>query len=186
MLVKFSPAGALIWSRVVKGPFFYNVKVDRDGYIYVAGRVAPGFLTTPGAFQATTSRACGLVGKLKPDASGWVWCSYVGTGNLMRDMTIDDEGNVYGVLDYYAESKEVLPSGWFKNAFCKTPHTGTMNHFGHCDAGIIKISNAGDVIWATWIGGTNGNDMIASVAVGKDHCPVIMLCTASWDMPTTP
>jgi hypothetical protein len=94
--------------------------------------------------------------------------------------------NLYGVLDYYAESKEVLPSSWFTNAFCKTPHTGTMDHFGHCDAGIIKISNAGKVIWASWMGGTNGNDMIASVAVGKDHCPVIMLNTTSADMPTTP
>ena len=185
MLAKFGPSGTRIWSKVVKGPFFYNIKLDSAGYLYVAGRVDPGFPTTPGAFQPATSHTCGFVGKLKPDASDWVWCSYVGTGNLMRDMTLDEEGNVYGLLDYHAESKEVLPGSWFVNAFRKLPHTGTMNHFGHCDTGIIKISSAGKVLWASWMGGTNGNDIIASLAVGKDHCPVIMLNTASPDMPTT-
>lgn len=146
----------------------------------------PGFPTTPGAFQPRTSHPCGFVGRLTPDASTWVWCSCVGVGNIMRDMTIDDEGNVYGVLDYYAESKEVLPEGWFANAFCKKPHAGKVEHFGHSDAGVIEITTGGKVEWASWIGATNGNDMIASVAVGKDHCPAIMLNTGSADMPTTP
>jgi hypothetical protein len=148
--------------------------------------VDPGFPTTPGAFQPTTSRTCGFVGKLKPDAAGWVWCSYVGTGNLMRDMTIDEQGDVYGLLDYFAESKEVLPQSWFKNAFCKMPHVGPMNHFGYCDTGIIKISSDGKVLWATWLGGSGGNDIVGSLNLGKDHCPVVMLNTCSPDMPTTP
>ena len=186
MLAKFSPTGSLIWSRVVKGPFFYSIKVDRTDCLYVAGRVDPGFPTTAGAFQPTTSRTCGFVGKLKPNASDWEWCSYVGTGNLMRNMTIDEEGNVYGVLDWIAESKEGLPASWFASAFCKSPHRGAMDHFGHCDAGVIKISSAGKVIWASWLGGTGGNDSVASVKVGKDHCPVVMLNTCSPDLPTTP
>jgi hypothetical protein len=95
------------------------------------------------------------------------------------------EFNLYGVLDWFAESKEVLPTSWFANAFRKSPHSGPMDHFGHCDAGVIKISSAGNVIWASWLGGTGGNDMVASINVGKDRCPVVMLNTCSPDMPTT-
>jgi hypothetical protein len=109
----------------------------------------------------------------------------VGTGFAVRDMAVDERGNLYGVLDYFAESKEVLPAGWFAHALQKTPHGGG-DHFGKCDAGIIKISPEGKVLWASWIGGTGGNDWVASVGVGADHCPVILMGTFSKDMPTTP
>jgi hypothetical protein len=188
MVAKFSPAGALVWSRLCgtgREIYFYTVKVDGAGCVYVAGRMGPGFPTTPGAFQPTTQHPCGFIGKLKPDASAWVWASYVGTGYAVRDMAMDDKGDLYGVLDYFAESREVLPEAWFANAFQKTPHGGG-DHFGKCDAGVIKISGDGKVLWATWIGGTNGNDWVASLGVGSDHCPVVLLRTYSKDMPTTP
>lgn len=189
LVAKFSPSGKLIWSKVIgdasneKG-FLYSVKVDRAGYIFVAGRAAPGFPTTPGAFQPTSPHPAGFVGKLKPDGSAWAWASYVGTGFAARDMTIDDNGDVYCILDYFAESRASLPAGWFEHAFQKTPHGGG-NHFGKSDAGVIKISSAGKVLWASWIGGSKGNDWVASLAVGPDHAPVIFMETYSLDMPTT-
>ena len=189
MVAKFSPNGELVWSKVVGGlgesSYFYSVKVDKDGSVFVAGRMRPGFATTPGAFQPTALHNCGFVGKLKPDASAWVWASYVGTGYAARDMTMDDKGDLYCILDYFAASKEALPGAWFANAFQKTPHGGG-NHFGKSDAGVIKISNDGKVVWATWIGGSKGNDWVASLGVGGDHSPVILLRTYSKDMPLTP
>ena len=189
MLAKFSPTGKLIWSKVVgalagESSYLYSVKVDSAGFVFVAGRMAPGFPTTPGAFQPTTAHPCGFVGKLKPDASTWVWAGYVGTGYAARDMTMDDRGDIYCILDYFAESKETLPAEWFANAYQKTPHGGG-NHFGRSDAGVIKISNDGKVLWATWIGGSKGNDWVASLGVGADHCPVLLLREYSKDMPTT-
>lgn len=185
MAAKFSPAGALIWSKVFSRDYLYSVKVDAAGSVFVAGRMRPGFPTTPGAFQPTTAHPCGFVGKLKPDASAWEWASYVGTGYAVRDMTMDDRGDLYCVLDFFAASKEILPARWFEHSYRKTPHGGG-NHFGKSDVGIVKISNAGDVAWATWIGGSNGNDWVASLGVGSDHCPVALLRTYSNDMPTTP
>ena len=189
MVAKFSPAGKLIWSKVVgalagESSYLYSVKVDRAGFVFVAGRMGPGFPTTPGAFQPTTAHPCGFVGKLKPDASAWVWASYVGTGYAARDMTMDDQGNVYCILDYFAESKERLPAEWFAHAYQRTPHGGG-NHFGKSDAGVVKISNDGKVLWATWIGGSKGNDWVASLGVGADRCPVLLLRAYGKDMPTT-
>ena len=188
MVAKLSPTGRLIWSRVVghhRSSYLYSVKVDRAGCVFVAGRMGPGFPTTPGAPQPNTMHPCGFVGKLKPDASGWLWATYVGTGYAVRDMTMDDQGDVYCVLDYFAESREALPVAWFANAFQKTPHGGG-SHFGKSDVGVIKISNQGKVAWATWIGGSNGNDWVASLGVGADRCPAVLLRTYSKDMPTTP
>jgi hypothetical protein len=188
MVAKFDPNGRLLWSRVCgtgKEIYFYSVKVDKAGNVFVAGRMGPGFPTTPGAFQPTTAHVCGFIGKLKPDASAWIWASYVGTGYAVRDMAIDDRGDLYGILDYFAESKETLPAAWFAKAYQKTPHGGG-NHFGKSDAGVIKVSNDGNVQWATWIGGTKGNDWVASLGVDANHCPVVLLRTYGKDMPTTP
>ena len=69
----------------------------------------PGFPTTPGAFQPKALHQCGFAGKLKPDASGWVWASYVGTGYAVRDMTTDDKGDLYCILDYFAARRIPYP-----------------------------------------------------------------------------
>jgi hypothetical protein len=188
MVAKFDPDGRLLWSRVCgtgKEIYFYSVKVDKAGNVFVAGRMGPGFPTTPGAFQPTTAHVCGFIGKLKPDASAWVWASYVGTGYAVRDMAMDNKGDVYSILDYFAESKETLPASWFASAYQKTPHGGG-NHFGKSDAGIINISNDGNVQWATWIGGAKGNDWVASLGVDANRCPVLLLRAYGKDMPVTP
>ena len=189
MVAKFSPEGKLVWSKVCGGlgesSYFYSVKVAQDGGVFVAGRMPPGFPTTADAFQPRAQHNSGFVGKLKADGSGWVWASYCGTGYAVRDMTIDDHGDLYCILDYFAESKETLPEQWFASAYQKTPHGGG-NHFGKSDAGVIKISGEGKVLWATWFGGTKGNDWVASVGVSRDHCPVLLLRTFSKDMPVTP
>ncbi len=188
MVAKFSPDGKLVWSKVCGGmgesSYFYSVKVAQDGGVIVAGRMPPGFPTTPGAFQPRAQHNSGFVGKIKADGSGWAWASYCGTGYAVRDMTMDDRGDLYCILDYFAESKETLPAEWFASAFQKTPHGGG-NHFGKSDAGAIKISGEGKVLWASWFGGSKGNDWVASVGVSADHCPVLLLRTFSKDMPVT-
>jgi len=85
-------------------------------------------------------------------------------------MAMDDKGDLYGILDYFAQSKETLPEAWFAKAFQKTPRGGG-NHFGKSDAGVIKITNGGKVAWATWIGGSKGSDWVASWALAPISAP---------------
>ncbi len=66
MVAKFSPSGKLLWSKVCgtgKEIYFYTVIPDAQGNVFVAGRMGPGFPTTPGAIQPTTAHVCGFVGK---------------------------------------------------------------------------------------------------------------------------
>jgi hypothetical protein len=201
-VAKFNPTGGLVWSTVLfenssgageGGGTAFSIIVDKAGYVYVYGHVAPTAIVTPGAFQTTyggTPTDGPYVAKLKPDGSDLVWGSWVGAGGYARDMDMDEEGNLYLVLAIDAagiENAQTLPPSWFTNAFKKTHCSPLPTGYAKGDTGIIKVSNDGsNVFWATWVGGSQGNSYKAGVKVGHDKCPVIFVPTLSHDMPTTP
>ena len=127
---KFDADGQLLWSTYLGGPNYdraYAVEVDAAGYVYVSGRAGPGFPVTSGSFQSQfkgTDNGIygmqnGFVAKLKPDGSAIQWAAYVGVGQLCRDVSIDDDGDVYLALHYTAKGPlppaflvlSCLPSG---------------------------------------------------------------------------
>ena len=128
-VAKFSPTGTLIWSTHFGDGLctLFSVKVDREGFVYVSGNNGPRFPMTAGVFQPTyggtgnSTNQSGFVAKLKPDASGVVWASYLGNGYSCRDMTMDDEGNLYCALAYDAHSKYTLPERWFATPTARRP-----------------------------------------------------------------
>jgi hypothetical protein len=194
---KWSPDGKLIWSTLIGSPGHdrpYSIKVDKEGYVYVGGLGGVGMPTSPDAFEpnplGNTDNekkpheeyvgSNGYVVKLSPDGSKVIWGSYVGNHLECRDLALDDEGNLYLTFGYWSKAAHQMPESWFKNAYCKT-------HHGDSDLGIMKVSNDGKhVFWATYIGGTGGNQLEGSIAVGPDHCPIVATGTHSTDMETTP
>ena len=115
-VTKLDPTGRVLWSTLVGGRNYdraYAVAADSQGFVYVAGRAGRGFPVTPGAFQTVfmgTVRANpvpygeqdGFILKLKPDGSELVWASYFGADDtvIVRDMSIDREGNAYLASGY--------------------------------------------------------------------------------------
>lgn len=191
-LCKFDKDGELVWSTLLGGPSFdkiYTVKLDGQGYIYVSGRGGAGFPTTPGVFQSDYRGSSwngfygeqnGFVAKLTPDASRVVWASYVGLGHEVRDMALDDRGDIYMTLSYAEGAPKQLPEAWTKDVFHPTPS-------GRQDNGVIKVSGDGKrVYWASFLGGSGDNFQDASLCVGPDRCPVVFMGTNSPDLPTTP
>jgi hypothetical protein len=195
---KWSPEGKLTWSTLIGSAGHdrpYSVKVDRAGFVYVAGLGSVGMPTTPGAFQQKPlyhldntqkphehyTGSNGYIAKLTPDGSKIVWGSYVGNALGIRDLALDDEDNIYMTLAWHSNAAvHTIPESWFAHAYCKEPH-------GEQDVGIIKVSSDGSkVLWATFIGGSGGNSGAASLCVGPDHCPILFTGTFSKDMPTTP
>jgi len=184
---KWSPEGKLVWSTLIGGPGHdrpYAIKADGKGFVYFSGRGGKDFPVTPDSFQqvfnGTDQGIYGLegsvTGKMTPDGSKIVWAAYLGG----RDMTLDDEGNIYITLGASLAGR-AWPESWFANAYCKKPNRAKE------DTGIIKVSNDGKkVIWATFAGGTGGNFGSASLCVGPDHCPLLFIPTDSKDLPTTP
>ena len=186
---KFDSDGSLIWSTIMGGLGYdraYAVEVDDLGYIYVAGRAGTGFPIKNG-FQSTFQgvdnpnsygKQNAFVAKIKPDGSDLIWSSYVGVSPGCRDLAIDKDGDIY-VIGGRQDTSNTPPSGWFVNAFQKTPPGGS-------DSGVIKIKGDGSqVIWATWLGGSGDDSTAASIRVDDNEYVYIGLSTDSVDIPTT-
>jgi hypothetical protein len=182
-----------MWSTFLGGAAYdriYAAEVDTQGYVYVSGRAGPGFPVTPGAFQpafaGTTNpgnygNQNGFLAKLSPDGATLIWATYVGVGELVRDLAIDADGDVYAVLSRAAGSGNLMPAAFanaFTNAFRPNFGRGT-------ECGLVKIKGDGtQVLWATWLGGSGDESGPASVRVDANKQPYICFHTSSTDMAT--
>ena len=194
-IMKFSPDGKLIWSTLLGGPNYdraYAVEVDRYGDVCVAGRAGPGFPVSEGAFQTEYGGSYynrfygsqnGFVAKLSPDGDRLIWSSYVGVGELCRDLDVDADGDIYLPLGWNTRSGNVPPPTWLarsmEHAFQKKPAGGL-------DCGVVKVAGDGSgVRWATWLGGSDKDTQEASIRVDAKKRVTILFNTKSNDMPTT-
>jgi hypothetical protein len=194
---KFNASGQLLWSTYLGGPAYdraYAVEVDASGYVYISGRAGPGLPVTAGAMQTkfagTTTGTSnygsqnGFVAKFSPDGSQLIWCTYLGTGELVRDIDIDNDGDVYAVLTQAADSSNTLPAaftGVFDNAFRPVASPGS-----NTECGAVKIKGDGSqVLWATWLGGSGNDSTAACLRVNRStECPVVLFYTTSNDVVT--
>ncbi|MEO8201404.1 MAG: SBBP repeat-containing protein [Gemmatimonadota bacterium] len=188
-IAKLSPTGAVLWATFLGGPNYdriYGIEVDAAGFIYVAGRAGDRFPVTPGAFQTTFAGSPddppygpqdGFVCKLAPNATAVVFCSYFGTSDakIVRDIAVDPQGNMY--LGSSSESGS-FPAAWFANA-------AQPGNSGGLDGVVAKISADGSqVLWATYIGGSQDEAEEASIRVNAAGQAYVLYSSASPDAPT--
>lgn len=188
-VAKFDATGKLIWSTLLGGPNYdraYAVEVDRQGFVYVAGRAGPGFPVTDDAFQSQFRGADagiygmqnGFVAKINPEGSALVWASYVGVGLLCRDMAVDENGDVYLPTSFTGKGP-LPPESWFEGSFQSTPGGGS-------DAGALKVTSDGRrVVWATWLGGSGLEVPATGLRIDSQNNVYLSLTTESTDLPTT-
>ncbi len=189
-VMKFTPNGSVIWATLVGGPEHdraYAVEVDAQGYVYIAGRAGPGFPTTAGVLQPGFAGDLnpnslygvqdGFVTKLSPDGSSVIWSTFFGTDDrsFIRDMDIDDAGQVYVVLTAVSRAVPHVTSGAFQTALPSGRN-----------AVVAKISADGtQVIWASYLGGSNNDVETPALRVDPAGHVHVMGGTDSTDMPTT-
>ena len=188
-IIKFDSTGRRLWARLIGGPCYdraYGVEVDNQGYVYIAGRAGPGFPVTQGAFQSTFQgtdngiyvRENAFIAKIRPDGSVVEWASYVGVGQLARDIALDSNNDIYVPLGY-SGSGGTPPSSWFINAYQKTLKGGR-------ESGVVKVRSDGTaVLWGTWLGGSGHDTQEASVRVDSNKNVYIIFSTLSSGIPTT-
>lgn len=191
LVAKFAPDGQLLWSTIIGGSgngddYAYGLEVDGRGYVYVTGRAAPGFPTTPSALQRTFQGVSGghgdqnaFVLKLAP-AGTLVFSTYFGTGSANRDLDLDQDGDIYLVHRWIPSAgQKPLPSSWFTNAFQKTPRRGN-------DGVVAKMTSDGSrVVWATYIGGSGAEIPASTVRVASTGEVYYCCVTESDDIPTS-
>lgn len=187
---KFSKEGQLIWSTFIGGPSYdraYGVEVDSLGFVYVGGRAGEGYPTTTGAFQETFSVAGwknnlyghqnGFITKLSPDGKNMIWSTYYGSDSygFFRDIEIDEDGYVYGILNAVISKPLGIPN----DAFDKT-------YNGNYDMVAVKFNqDASQVEWATFLGGSGQDRGGPAIRLGPDKSVYIGGTTESSDFPVT-
>jgi hypothetical protein len=189
---KFTPAGELIWSTYIGGPNYdraYAIEVDDDGFVYVGGRAGVDFPTTENAYQKEFSKQTGLknnlyghqngfITKLSPDGSEIIYSTYYGGDSygFFRDIAIDDEGFVYGILNAVIKN----PGGISDDSF------GPEHHGGRYDMVAVKFEkDLSGVIWAGYLGGSDEDRGGPSIKVGPDKSVYVCGGTLSDDLPVT-
>ncbi|HIE74069.1 MAG TPA: hypothetical protein EYQ06_07405 [Flavobacteriales bacterium] len=144
----------------------YDVKVDKDGFIYVTGFFS-GYsaefdgLSVSNPDWGTTCKPMGYIGKL--DANGnWLWVDKFDgikddRGSRDNRLAVDQFSNIYCV-------------GGFENTGNYGPYSITSN--GEWDAFIFKMDKNGNWLWAKNVG-SNKTDRADGIAI--DVCDDIYI-----------
>lgn len=196
-VAKFTASGQLLWSTYLGGPNYdraYGVEVDPQGNIYVTGRAGQGFPVTAGAFQTnfvdTTGSNLGAYGKQNGFVAKFttggqlLWASYVGSGQLCRDIAVDVDGDVYLPSGWNGVGQGP-PAAWFVNAFQKSPKGGGSPTAAYGDTCILKVKSDGtQVLWGTWLCGTGIEYLESMLRVDASKNIFYAGYTTSTDLPT--
>ncbi|HEV8382299.1 MAG TPA: SBBP repeat-containing protein [Gemmatimonadales bacterium] len=158
------------------------IAVDGNGYIYVTGETESiDFPATAGAFRTTSAGLKEVVvSKLDPSGGGLVYSTYLGGANddAGAGIAVDAAGYAYVAGETYSPDFPTTPG-----AFQATPPGSLGTRF----AGFVaKLDPAGSALaYSTYLGGGNGSDDAAAIAVdGGGNAHVTGTATSS-DFPTT-
>ena len=179
-VAKFNPSGDhLLFSVFIGGSDTENpgaVAVDSDGNVFVAGRTHsadfPGH-SSPEPRQFFESAQIFVV-KLDPTA-GFLRYSFVYGGDRWDEaisIAVDPDGNAY-ITGQTSSANFTATPGAFDE---------TLNGFE--DAYAIKLDPSGNLVYATFLGGSDG-DVALSIAVDGNGNAYVAGVTDSPDFPTT-
>jgi hypothetical protein len=190
-VAKLDGVGSLVWSTFIGGPNYdraYAIEVDKDGFVYIAGRAGPGYPTTSGTVQPNFGgdvkpndlygQQDGFVTKLSPDGSQIVWSTYFGSDDkeIIRDIALDDAGNIHLATTAVTRTHPHITPGAFQT-----------DRRGPSDGVVAKLSSDGrSVIYASYFGGTGDDGEVPSIRADQAGNSYYLTLTQSTDAPVTP
>ena len=148
----------------------YDVTFDANNNAVIAGSGGVPSLTTPGAYQTTSSGgADAYLGKLNPAGSQIVFGTLLGGGFQLDRITgvkLDSTGNMYVTGTTQNVGFPTTPG-----AFDRT-HNGTTNN--NHDGFLTKFNPAGSaLVYSTFLGGA-GKDEPKDIALGSDNSAFVV------------
>jgi len=183
-VTKLNPTGSnLLYSThigvAVEGIRGFGIAVDGSGNAYVAGGAGPGFPTTAGAYQTSSSAfSSAFVMKLNPTGTSADYSTFLSGGNssdvdYAESIAVDKNGNAY-VTGYAGSS-----------TFPVTPGAFQSNNAGTHDAFFTVLDSSGStLLYSTYLGGA-GNDEGFRIAVDSAGMAYIAGVTASSNFPAS-
>jgi uncharacterized protein (TIGR03437 family) len=168
---KINPAGALEYATYLSGRgdnTATEVAVDSGGNLYGVGYTTAPDFPLQNALQSSTSTTfstqTGFIFKL--DASGaLLWSTYFGgsgpvlIGSAVNAVALDGSGNVYVTGTSGAANFPTTPG-----AFQTNGNVSNNAQNPAASAFVSKISPAGNILYSTWLGGSQPN------CIGGSQC----------------
>ncbi|HUF54875.1 MAG TPA: SBBP repeat-containing protein [Dehalococcoidia bacterium] len=171
---------ALVWGSFIGGTgreFAYDVARDGDGYVYITGMTPSEDFPTVNAEDTTLAGLRdAFVAKIMPDGSALMYSTYLGgSGGALSDqgygIAADDAGNAY-VTGYTNSSTDFpITNGAYQGAYG-----------GNTDAFVTKYDADGDMVYSTFLGGSNVDEG-AGIEVGSDGSVYVAGRTVSSNFP---
>ena len=171
---KMDASGKLLWVKNIGTATGFStaqgcgsaISSDASGNIYITGQFGGTFDFDPGPGSANlTSVGSRDIFILKLNADGnYLWArSFGGTDLVSNTSVILDAGNAIDV----DASGNVYVTGYFGGTIDFDPGPGVTNltSVGFQDVFVLKMSSAGNLIWAKSFGGANNNDWGNSIKV---------------------
>ncbi len=165
VLFKYSKKGELQWAQSFGGSRtdgFEAVAAGPDGSF-----TAVGYSTSSDGtgipLGLSGQRGAGIVVRYASDGALVFMQSVGSTGDLLKDLVVDGGGNIYAVGSFSARDANKL-----------------FQSFGRADAGVVKLSSSGEVLWTRQYGGSDVENFPA-VTLAPDGGCVIAGCTKSRD-----
>ncbi|HKG98028.1 MAG TPA: SBBP repeat-containing protein, partial [Pyrinomonadaceae bacterium] len=175
--MRLNAAGtALVYSTYLGPGIGDGIAVDSAGNAYITGQAAPGYPTTPGAFQPVSAGdSDGFVTKLNAAGTALVYSTFLGGPgfDVGSEVAIDAGGNAY-------------VTGRAEAGFPFTPGAFQTSLGGNSDAFATKLNATGTaLVYSTFLGGSNA-DTGNGIAVNATGNAYVIGVTNSLNFPTTP
>lgn len=153
-VVKYSPAGELVWARIIGSSFgLSGLAVDGEQNIYITGYISASSATFGTIeFPKLTSGENFFIAKY--NAGGFVEWARIADKidyEVGQDVAADAEGNVYA-------------AGWFFGTV--TFGTTTLTSGNNLNLFVVKYDTKGNAVWASQAGGTH--EYIYSLGITAD------------------
>lgn len=165
VLFKYNKKGELQWTQSFGGnrtDGFEAVAAGPDGSFTVVGYSASSDGTgTPLGF--TSARGASIVVRYASDGTLVFMQSVGSTGDSLKNLVVDGDGNIYAVGNFSARDQYKL-----------------FTSFGRADAGVVKLSSSGEILWTRQYGGS-GIENFPAIALAPDGGCVIAGSSKSKD-----
>jgi len=174
-VAKITAGGSLAWSSYLGGMYGeagYGIACDSTGNAWVTGYTASPDFPVPGGFQTSKSGSQDVFVAQITSAGSLAWASYLGgsAGEFGKGIACDSDGNAW-VTGYTVSTNFPTPGGF------DTCYNGPV---GADDAFVARITPAGALAWASYLGGDGvdeaygiacdsaGNAWVTGVAYSSD------------------
>ena len=158
-IVKYDPAGNVLWAKSGGGQFFDYAKAivtDNTGNVYVAGNYYSPTITVGNSTLTSVGGADGFLIKYNT-AGNQIWAKNIGgdMDDLINGITADQNGNIYITGSF--QSSSLVCDNY------------TLTSPGSAEAFVTKYNGSGNVIWARNFEGTNDDDGNAIAVDGSEN-----------------